>query len=518
MMRRRPRKTIVVLSGLIALLVLTFGVYNWRTFAVAYHLHRMQGEPGYWLEAAERPDGTVLKEAAWRFLRRDEAFLGVLADLKSRSKDSKPPPDDPPRVRAFRAMGEMGLKAETPVRGEIVRQSMQGLKEESTEREGLEATKRSGDPENSELRRELEQIEEAAADALLKIGLQAEEAVSLYADALKAKSRPLRQAASLVLVSSDAGKRLIRQALSGIPPEHVVDFFKAILPDRWILPKDPLPDRPTALEIAGTLAREDGSPTVRAIALSFAVFRERKENAGGGVAFDYDFDVLREVFERNTHPIVRRAALRIAGALGQGGGNLDLKDYLLRERDPSLLREAVEARNVWISRTGSIDGFQLGEGILCDWIPQRSGASSDWDLEEIERLEGILREEKEGGLSDAVSLALAARYRDSQRYRAGEDRKAPLVRRMADLKVHEWGVWLDSGGTLKPSGKVLAELPPFVHRSELRADELWAHRSYHPMIITKPVVFFYSPKPFALFLQVGFFEGRPWTFFPSATD
>src|SRR5262249_36294906 len=59
---------------------------------------------------------------------------------------------------------------------------------------------------------------------------------------------------------------------------------------------------------------------------------------------------------------------------------------------------------------------------------------------------------------------------------------------------------------------------PFVHRSEVSATELWRERSFAPMKVFKPVLFFYAPEPLSLLVQVDFYHGRPWTFFPTATD
>ena len=84
--------------------------------------------------------------------------------------------------------------------------------------------------------------------------------------------------------------------------------------------------------------------------------------------------------------------------------------------------------------------------------------------------------------------------------------------------MHEWGVWRDDGERMAPIESPGDDLPEFVHRSAILAEDIKAARFFTPMAVFKPVVFFYSQVPLSLLVRVGFHRGRPWAFFPKATD
>lgn len=174
--------------------------------------------------------------------------------------------------------------------------------------------------------------------------------------------------------------------------------------------------------------------------MSFALHRS------GSNGVDVDFAPLVERYEHDASPIVRTAALRIAGFLGNRPGNLDLARLLGEERDPRILTGIVEARTLWTKRFARrLDGFELWEGYLCDWFALDSANQlpAEWKPDEIERLLAILGESSDSALRDAVSFALANRYRGLERNRD----TAPAPVRGPNLRVHEWGVWRESGGT-----------------------------------------------------------------------
>src|SRR5437867_141158 len=143
---RGARKKVVFLAGLGVAAVLALAGLQWKELAIRYHLQRMRGAPAYWLEGMEKPDGTPQKEASSRFLESDGAFLRVLEGLGvDESKSPRRPPviaappvlrvlfgkpRDPRKAPAFRALGELGLKAQPGKSVNIVRQLMQGLEEE----------------------------------------------------------------------------------------------------------------------------------------------------------------------------------------------------------------------------------------------------------------------------------------------------------------------------------------------------------------------------------------------------
>lgn len=228
--------------------------------------------------------------------------------------------------------------------------------------------------------------------------------------------------------------------------------------------------------------------------------------------------VLASAWARDPSPVVRTTCARLAGFLGHDPETLDLPALLLSVEDPGLLTEVIQARTLWTT-PHVFQALELWDGLLCNWIPDAGRPPRvvlAWEPRELARLEEIIGTSRAPELRDAASLALASRYRQP-----GPDlaKKSPVA---SGLKVHEWGVWRDDQGLCVPAGKVLAELPGFVHRSAVSVTELWDARSVDQSIqvwvVTKPVIFFHTPHPQSLLVSVGFHEGRPWTYYPRATD
>jgi hypothetical protein len=375
-------------------------------------------------------------------------------------------------------------------------------------------------PEGFYVRRPYYDAVQQGEKALLRAGRDFPEAWPSYADALRSPSRVLRSVGALVLgYGLPQSRDLIWTALEEIPPDFKADFFQSVLPaaasfsfgDESLQP----PERSLARALAIEATRQHPDPKARAIALSFLVVKGR---AADDSDYDYDFDLLRERFEHDPDLLVQRAAVRMAGLFGDQPGNLDLKAIVLEEEDRTLLRDAIEARSYWSMLGSRPKAFELCAGVICDWLHTGYISCRDWSDEEIARLTKLLLEERSLELRDAVSMALADRYRGWGRCVSAGGRGAPQPRKIPGLKVHEWGVWQAQAGTMTPVEKLLAELPAFVHRSQVPAEELWRERSYLPGIVTKPVLFFYTPEPLSLLVRVDFFGGRPWTFFPHATD
>ena len=403
-----------------------------------------------------------------------------------------------PEAAAFRAMGDLGLSVKATARERIIRQIVGAL-------EKIELTQPASDHEYVQFVAAHE-IQAAAQAALIKIGDRADETLPVYVEALNSGSVTARRAAALVIAKKGSrAKEHLNRAFEEIPPERIADFYRSVLPGRRFVLGSANDDYKEIKQLARVFSKEHASPKARAISFSVAIVIE---SAGSNSRLD--LDLLNSIFTTDPDPLVKSVAIRIAGFLGQCEGTLDLKRILLEEKNPRLLQAAIEARGAWSSFYGG-DTLELWEGLRCDWIPGSVGRRrSEWDEEERKRLREILLGEKDPDLRDAASMALAEFERSWDPH--------PQPRRLAGLKVHEWGVFLDAGKTLIPPEKVLSDLPAFVHRSEIGADELWSSRSYSPTRVTKPVLFFYAPEPSCLLLQVRFFEGRPWTFYPHATD
>lgn len=86
-----------------------------------------------------------------------------------------------------------------------------------------------------------------------------------------------------------------------------------------------------------------------------------------------------------------------------------------------------------------------------------------------------------------------------------------------ELRLAEWGVWINLDGQFHLAQTVIDEIPAFVHRTgnELESFE---GRLTIPMIVTKPVIHLTVDQPMAIDLEVTFYNGRPWFAFPKPDD
>jgi len=251
-------------------------------------------------------------------------------------------------------------------------------------------------------------------------------------------------------------------------------------------------------------------PEVRALSLLQLMTFERDDSSTQKMP---DPRLLSQVFLEDTHPLVKQAALRLSGLAGDVPGNVDVRSLLMKERDPSILQEAIWAREVWAAEDAATS-FEPWDGFFCGARDVRQGVGAlPWTSQELARLEEILHTETDASVRDAASFVLATRLLPIPEL---EDAIRPPSR--PSLKVHEWGVFAERGLTLVPAAKLLDSLPGFVVRSQTTVDELARERLQEAAISFKPVMFFHTPEPVVLLLRIGFARGRPWVFYPDATD
>jgi len=317
-----------------------------------------------------------------------------------------------------------------------------------------------------------------------------------------------------------ASRPQVIEALRDSSPESALAFFKGARRftkqtsfwfDDFASWADPLADGPRS--VAAHLAREHSHPEVRAVGLAFALCIGLSQ--GGNSSGDaYDTALLAECIAPSAPPALRRVAVRLIAYLGNLPNVPDLGAVLLTEPDGSpLLVDLIQARDLRSRTSFRTYGVDLADGIPCDWIPSRApGQPTAWTDAEVARLEAILRTETKGRLRDAASAALAGRH--LPRWSADPQGAPPAP----PFEVHEWGVWKDGGDFLSVAEATLSELPAFVHRTSASAAEVVKERSYPPTWVTKPILFFHAAAPLSVVVQVRFFEGRPWTYFPDATD
>jgi hypothetical protein len=82
------------------------------------------------------------------------------------------------------------------------------------------------------------------------------------------------------------------------------------------------------------------------------------------------------------------------------------------------------------------------------------------------------------------------------------------------LRLAEWGVWIDEGEQLRLAKSVLEENPPFVHGTGNPVATLERNRYEGVIVITKPIIHLTADRPLAVDLEVSISHGRPWYAFP----
>jgi hypothetical protein len=256
----------------------------------------------------------------------------------------------------------------------------------------------------------------------------------------------------------------------------------------------PIPEPPLsiALDLADSLQAPDFDPRIRAVALSFSICRDPDRGVKS-----FEPERLNAAYERDPHPMVRRAALRLAGALGPRRGSLDLTRALLAEEDAVLLAAAIEGRTLWAEGSWGVD-VEVLDGVVCWWLPKPaegySKTKKPWLPEELARIEGLLATRRESELRDACSLTLAGRHRDAIESAGADPEAAPIL----GYRVAEWSVWRDGGGTEMDLSEALVDQPATLVHPNFR--RYGANGSF-PLVISKAVVFFYAPRPLVAWFQ-----------------
>lgn len=358
----------------------------------------------------------------------------------------------------------------------------------------------------------------ALLDALTQIAQANVESVSVLFESLSSDdARAQALAAPALAAAYTAFPEEVASCFRNCTVKEAHSFFMHHLPGRdigiyggWRTVAEPVSENARA--IGDLLRRSHAQEKVRALAMSFLVVQSHT----GASNYTYGAKVVADTYARDRSALVKVAALRLTGFVGDLTGGLDLTRLLLMEGDPVLLEVIIQARTLWASYRYFF-AFELWDGFLCDWLPHRQnarGMRKRWEKGELARLRELLLNVKRTSLRDAASLALASRYRDMRR----KSKSPPEPVRVPTLRVHEWGVWIDRQGVSVTPGKILADLPGFVHRSTVPIDRLWDERTFTPMFITKPVVFFHTETPLSLYVRLRFHEGRPWTYYPRPTD
>jgi hypothetical protein len=253
-------------------------------------------------------------------------------------------------------------------------------------------------------------------------------------------------------------------------------------------------------------------PATRAVAIVFLARIIDEKNHGSD-----DFQYLSHAFEHDSSPLVKIAAIQVAGLLGPRPGSLDLSSLLFDVNDPDLLTKIVEARTLWFDGSLEVvDALEVFDGFVCPWIPWDLGPESEevcrWKTAELERLESIVATSQHGRLRAAASRALASRFRTD-----GQPTRAEPI---DGFSAHEWTLFRERDDSPALEGSGLEDLPDFVHRIPPVADssaQFGSARNLR-MEIVESFVRFQSPRRIPVLARVKYSQGRPRAYFPNASE
>lgn len=125
----------------------------------------------------------------------------------------------------------------------------------------------------------------------------------------------------------------------------------------------------------------------------------------------------------------------------------------------------------------------------------------------------ILAPEIESRIRDMMLMDPDSRVREAAA-------RAMLIRPAVpyQLRVAEWGVWINDGENLTLVDSILEEIPPFVHRSGDSVEAIKSERTSSMIIVTKPIIHLTVDQPMVVDLSVRIADGRPWFGYPLPDD
>ena len=118
-----------------------------------------------------------------------------------------------------------------------------------------------------------------------------------------------------------------------------------------------------------------------------------------------------------------------------------------------------------------------------------------------ERFETLLLHRTDQNVREAAARTLQSRPKDDYQ-----------------LRIAEWGVWINQGASLTLAKSVIDEIPPFVHQSGNSIEAIEEGRLDGSFIITKPIVHITTNAPMVVNIAVKISKGRPWFGYPLPDD
>ena len=367
----RDRRTAIVLA-IATLSCLAFTVFSSRNQLVET----------WWIWMLQARDFEARKTSAKRRGERgsDRAVQALIKNLET---------EDGLGDSAVQALAQIHPRAGPKARADILRCLLRLLpvaeKAEDRRRLPRGAKGPPKAPSGPEERRRREPLHDREiVQSLCTLKVEKAEEIDVLLAGLGKSSEGKLEALTTLLFNWKSAETAVARHLSSLEPDAVQGFFRAVeslcQPEdkpSWWHQKPGIWPGTTLQKIGNNLAVACEKPEARAIALSHSIFGKGLDGKPCSST-----QALKALAREDTSPLVRKAAIRMAGFLGSVEDNLDLAGLLFEEKDPAILTEAIEARSLQAfpfaistpdtfavarySRLGL--RLELWDGFLCDWL------------------------------------------------------------------------------------------------------------------------------------------------------
>ena len=239
------------------------------------------------------------------------------------------------------------------------------------------------------------------------------------------------------------------------------------------------------------------------------------------------YDLFWKICETTSHDSLRRDAMLLT-SLFRIERDIERIEKYLDDPNPEIRAAAIDAIGV-IHRPSftlpigvdNVPGqmvFNSNPPILLYKIQQQLTEGSDtpndgmqfvWEDQEDRLVADQIKDRiRELWLSDQAEVVRSAAARAMRNWNPKD----------YQLRVAEWGVWINEGEDLKLAQSIIDEVPLFVHRVGNSPDSISIGRSKSFIIVTKPIIHISVDQPLVIDLSVRIKNGRPWFGYPKPDD
>lgn len=233
-------------------------------------------------------------------------------------------------------------------------------------------------------------------------------------------------------------------------------------------------------------------------------------------------EAFLEIAATTEHIPLKRNAILLAGLYRIEADVNDFKQYLDHE-DPLIRAAAIDAIGIIYKPSFQIPVGKNSNLVVLNSRPNIDltpikrhvfGDQNTWpgefqwpsvaDLDVPEKLQQLvldrLLNDKDAGVRAAAARLLRNHVPDDYQ-----------------LRIAEWGVWINDNEHLVLTRSILDEIPEFVHRTNDSIDDIAKDRQIF-LPVTKPILHFQVDQPLVIDLSIRIYFGRPWFVYPIADD